>query len=188
MLQENGVWEDGCVLGLWQVPGMVTRWAGKNSRAVTVKWNQRYTFQRLNTTCLKRWESLKVLGSGSFLWAGLCHRLMSGRIMGGFQARGMDFPEVSHCPFLASFAGPRNCHGTCSVSFSWCVTMSIQWGLKSTGSQSFVILDLISSNQFLVNPVLNGYVILLMIVPCLLPSCLIEVLKMWFQTSSFSIT
>lgn len=107
---------------------------------------------------------------------------------GGFQGRGMAFQGVSHCPFSASFAGPQNCHGTCSVSFSWCVTMSVWWGLKSTGSQSFVILDLISSNQVLVNPVLNGCAILLTIVPCPLPSCLIEVLKMWFQTSSFSIT
>ena len=31
--------------------------------------------------------------------------------MGGFQGRGTDFQEASHCPFLASFPGPRNCHG-----------------------------------------------------------------------------
>ena len=40
------------------------------------------------------------------------------------------------------------------------------------GDQSSTILGLVSSNWFLWYPVLNGWVILLMAVPCPLPSCL----------------
>lgn len=30
-----------------------------------------------------------------------------------FKGRGRDFQELGHCPFLAFYGQPQNCHGAC---------------------------------------------------------------------------
>ena len=94
-----------------------------------------------------------------------------GRIIHLFWGRGGDFQELGHPQLLGLWRSALEvpwhlwvCHLAC-----WCVTMSIYWSLRSSGSPLVCHLGPIWFQSVYVEVL--GYIVLFSVLPCLLPSC-----------------
>ena len=96
---------------------------------------QRNTLHIQSEVCFRRWEARR---HGMVSFYGLCHFIgWVGGLFQLFRRRGRDFQELSHLAHFCS-CSVRTVRLPVGVSFRcWCITMSLWWDSRSTGSRIF---------------------------------------------------
>ena len=97
---------------------------------------ERNTLHTQSVGLLRRWEQHQGMGLSVFIGVGN-FMLMSGRSIPAILGKGWGFPEIGPPPtFWPLWLALELswCLGVCHLA-CWCVTVSVSWGLRSSGSQ-----------------------------------------------------